>query len=51
MKLVNFVTFLNFCLLNIILQTVEKDKFNTLEITHALVYVWRRDITLLAKSK
>ena len=42
MKLVNFGMFQNFLLLNIILQTVEKDKFNALEISHFLVYLWRR---------
>ena len=48
MKLVNFVMFLNFCLLNIFLQTFEKDKFNALEITPFLVFAWRRNIALLA---
>ena len=47
MKLVNFVTFLIFfCLLNIILQTVVKDKFNALEISPFLVYVWKREHSL-----
>ena len=42
MKLVNFGTFLNFFgSLNIILQTLEKDKGNVLEISHILLYVWK----------
>ena len=44
--LVNFSTFLNFFVHSIILQTVEKDKFNALEISHFLVYVWRREHSL-----
>ena len=35
-----------FCSLNIILQTGEKDQFNTLEISHFLVYVWKREHSL-----
>ena len=37
-----------FSSLNIIVQTVEKVKFNALEISHFLVNVWRRNIALLA---